>query len=107
TVERRVTMDSTHVIQPGSSRAGRWLEARRFRLAIWISVAEALIVLFSKDLTKVAVAALAVAAVVAWFLGRESRHQVVREALWIFAVSQLLASLAAFLGFLVKWALIT
>jgi hypothetical protein len=102
-----LTMDSTHAIQPGSSRAGRWLEARRFRLAIWIAVAEALIVLFSQDLTKWTVIVLAVVAVVAWFVGRESRHQVVREALWIFAASQLLASLAAVLGFIVKWALIT
>jgi hypothetical protein len=102
-----VLSDSPHAIEPGTSRAGRWLEARRTRFAIWIAVAEALIVLFSHDVTKWTVFALAVASVAAWIFGRNSRSQVVRETLWIFAASQLMAALAAVLGFIVKWALIT
>jgi hypothetical protein len=94
-------------IEPGSSRSGRWLEARRTRIALWIAVLEALIVLFSHDVTKWTVIALAVVALVLWALGRNSRSQTLRELLWIFAASQLTAALASILGFIVKWALIT
>jgi hypothetical protein len=98
--------DSSHAIQP-ESRAGRWLEARRTRLAIWIAVVEAIIVLFSPGITKWTVIVLAALAVVAWMFGRNSRSHLVRETLWILAASQLMAALAAVLGFIVKWALIT
>ncbi len=94
-------------IEPGSSRAGRWLEARRVRISIWIAVIEALIVLFSHDITKWSVIALAVVSLFLWALGRRSDSQTVRELLWILAASQLMAALASILGFIVKWALIT
>lgn len=98
--------DSSHAIQP-ESRAGRWLEERRTRIAIWIAVLESLVVLFSADVTKWTVIVLAAVAVTAWVFGRNSRSHVVRETLWILAASQLMAALAAVLGFIVKWALIT
>ena len=98
--------DSPHAIEAGSSRAGRWLEARRLRLALWISALEALVVLLSHDVTKWTVIALAVVSVLAWIGGRESRHQLVREVLWIFAASQLLAVIAVILAWIVKWAVI-
>jgi hypothetical protein len=94
-------------IEPGSSRSGRWLQARRTRIAIWIAVIEALIVLFSHDITKWAVIALAIVAVILWSLARNSGSQTLRELSWIFAASQLMAALASILGFIVKWALIT
>ena len=98
--------DSPHAVEHGSSRAGRWLEQRRYRLSFWIAGLEALVVLFSHDVTKWTVVALAVVSVLAWLGGRESRSQVVRQVLWIFAASQLLAVIAVILGWIVKWALI-
>ena len=82
--------DSPHAIEHGSSRAGRWLEQHRTRAALWIAAIESVVVLFSHDVTKWTVIALAVVSVLAWLGGRETRSQVVREILWIFAVSQLL-----------------
>ena len=98
--------NSSHAIQPGSTRAARWLEARRFRISLWIEALESLVVLFSHDVTKWTVIALAVVAVLAWLGGRESRHQIVREVLWIFAASQLLAVIGVVLAWIVKWAVI-
>jgi hypothetical protein len=99
--------ESPQVIEPESSRPGGWLETRRVRIAIWIAVVESLIVLFSHDITKWTVIVLAIVGVVMWVLGRNSGSQTVRDLLWIFAASQLLAALASILGFVVKWALIT
>jgi len=102
-----VLSDSTHAIDHGSSRTGRWLAARRIRIALWIAAIECLIVLVSHDVTKWTVFALAIVGTLAWLAGRESKSQTVRSLLWIFAASQLLATIGAVLGFIVKWALIT
>ena len=98
--------DSPHAIEHDSTRAGRWLAAHRLRASLWIAAIEALIVLFSHDVTKWTVIALAVVSVLAWLGGRESRSDVVRQVLWIFAASQLLAVIAVILGWIVKWAVI-
>lgn len=98
---------SPHAIEHGSSRTGRWLAARRVRFSIWIAVLEAIVVLFSHDLTKWTVIALAAVCVLAYALGRGTRSQTLREVLWILAVSQCIATVAVVLGFIVKWALIT
>ena len=97
---------SAHANEHGSSRAGRWLHHRRVRTSLWIAAAEAVIVLVSHDVTKWTIIALAVIAVLAWLGGRESKSQVVREILWIFAAAQLLAVIAVILGWIVKWAVI-
>ena len=94
------------MIDHGTSRAGRWLEAKRFRIALWVAAIEALIVLFSHDLTKWTVIALAVVGVIAWLGGRDSGSHTVRQILWIFAASQLLAVIAVILAWIVKWAVI-
>jgi hypothetical protein len=101
-----VLSDSPRAVQHGSSRAGRWLETRRIRLAAWIAAGEAIIVLFSHDVTKWTVIVLAIVAVFAWLGGRESSSHLVRQVLWIFAASQLLAVIAVILAWIVKWALI-
>ena len=98
--------DSPHAVEHGSSRAGRWLEQRRYRLSFWIAGLEALVVLFSHDVTKWTVIVLAIVGVIAWLGGRDTRSQVVREVLWIFAASQLLAVVAVILAWIVKWAVI-
>jgi hypothetical protein len=101
-----VLSDSPRAVQHGSNRAGRWLETRRVRLACWIAAAEAIVVLFSHNLTKWTVIALAIVSVLAWLGGRESSSHVVRQVLWIFAASQLLAVIAVILAWIVKWAVI-
>ena len=83
-----------------------WLQERRIRLALWIAAAESLLVLVSHNLTKWTVIALAVVAVLAWLGGRESGSQIVRQILWIFAASQLLAVILVILAWIVKWALV-
>jgi hypothetical protein len=93
-------------MEHGASRASRWLEQRRTRLALWVAGAEAIVVLFSHDLTKWTVIVLAVVSVLAWLGGRESGSPLVRQILWIFAASQLLAVIAVILAWIVKWALI-
>ena len=90
----------------GSSRGGRWLQTRRVRLAAWIAAAEALIVLFSHDVTRWTVIVIAIVAVLAWLGGRESGSHLVRQVLWIFAASQLLAVIAVILAWIVTWAVI-
>lgn len=98
--------DSPHAIEHGSSRAGRWLHGRRYRLSFWIAGLEALVVAFSHDVTKWTVVVLAIVGVVAYLGGRDTRSDAVRQVLWIFAASQLLAVVAVILGWIVKWALI-
>jgi hypothetical protein len=97
---------SSQAVEHGSSGLGRWLEAHRMRLAAWIAAAESLVVLFSHDVTKWTVVVLAVVGVVAWLGGRDSGSHIVRQVLWIFAASQLLAVLAVILAWIVKWAVI-
>ena len=98
--------DSPHALDQGSSRAALWLQHRRTRIALWIAAAESIVVLFSHQLTKWTVIVLAVVAVLAWLGGRESRLHVVRQILWIFAASQLLAVIGVILAWIVKWAVI-
>jgi len=101
-----VLSDSSHAVEHGSSRPGRWLQARRFRLALWIAAAEGVVVFFSHDLTRWTVIALAVVGVIGWLAGRESRSNIVRQVLWIFAAAELLAVLIVILAWVVKWAII-
>src|SRR4051812_50069680 len=97
---------SSQAIEHGTTRPGRWLAAHRFRLAVWIAAAEALVVLFSHDLTKWTVIALAVVGAIAYVAGRESGSGVVRHVLWIFAASQLLAGIPGVPRWVRKWGVI-
>ena len=77
-------------IEHGSTRSGRWLRERRFRFPLWIAAFEGLLYLFHA-LQRWAAVALAVIAVgFWWFVARGNRSDILREAGWIFAVSQLL-----------------
>lgn len=95
---------SAHVIEHGTSRPGRWLRARRNRIALTIAALEAVLVAIFHDLTSFTVIALAVVATaVYWAWGRHTRSDTARQATWIFAASQLLAVIAAILAFIVFW----
>jgi heme A synthase len=85
---------------------GGWLRTRRNRLALWIAAGEGLIVAVSHDLTKWTVVALAAIAAVAWMLGRNSSSSTVRQVLWIFVVSQLLAAILVLFAVFFKWLVI-
>jgi hypothetical protein len=98
--------DTPGTVEHGTSKSGRWLEARRIRIAAWIAAVEGIIVIFSSNLTKWTVVVIAIISVISWFAGRESRSHTVRQVLWIFAASQLLAVIAVSLGWIVKWAII-
>jgi hypothetical protein len=94
---------SSHAVEPGP---GGWLKARRNRLALWIAAAEGIIVAISHDVTKWVVIVLAAVAVFAFAYGRKNSSSLVRQALWIFAASQLLALLLVLFAALVKWLVI-
>jgi hypothetical protein len=102
-----VLSDTPQALEPGTSKTGRWLQERRIRIAVWIAALEGLIVLFSHGITRWTVVVLAIVGMVAWFAGRDSSSHTLRQVLWIFAASQLLAVLVTILSWIVKWAVIT
>ncbi|HEX3456107.1 MAG TPA: hypothetical protein VHS03_15905 [Gaiellaceae bacterium] len=85
---------------------GGWLKTRRHRLALWIAAGEGVLVLLSHDLTKWTVVALAAIAAVAWLLGRNTSSNGLRQGLWIFLVSQLVAVILVLFAVFFKWLLI-
>jgi predicted membrane protein len=101
-----VLTGSQQALEHGTSRPGRWLQARRVRSALWIAAAEGILVIFSHATTKWTVIVIAVVAVLAWLGGRDNRSDVVRQVLWIFAASQLLAVITVVLALIVKGAVI-
>ena len=95
---------SPHAIEHGTSGPGRWLRARRTRIALTIAAVEALLVAIFHDVSQWSVIALAIVAfVVYWYVGRSVRSDTFRQVSWIFAVSQLGAVLAAIVAFVVFW----
>jgi hypothetical protein len=91
---------------PAERGPGGWLRARRHRLALWIAAAEGVIVAVSADLTKWTVVALAAVSALAWWFGRNTRSHGLRQALWIFIVSQLIAVVLVLFAVFFKWLLI-
>jgi cytochrome b561 len=96
--------DSAPIVEHGTSRLGRWLRARRNRIAVSIALVEAIIVAIFHDVSRFTVIAVSILAfVLYWYAGRRSRSDGFRQLSWIFAVSQLLAVIAAILAFIVLW----
>jgi hypothetical protein len=98
-----VVSESSHAVEPGP---GGWLRARRIRLSLWIAAVEGIVVAISQDLSKWAVIVLAVIAVFAFVYGRNHSSTLVRQVLWVFAASQLLALLLVLFAVVLKWLLI-
>ena len=87
------SLGSGPVLEHGTSRTGRWLRARRIRIAFWIAVIEGLLVALHVISWWLAVA-IAIAVVASWFgFGHRIRSDTVRQGLWIGAVSQSLVAL--------------
>ena len=76
------------VVEHGSSRAGRWLRAKRLRISLWIAVVEGVLVAFHVIPWWLAV--VAAAAVVAFYFwaGRDLPSDTARQVSWILATSQ-------------------
>jgi hypothetical protein len=99
-----VTTDVQHrTVEPG---LGGRLRFHRVRIALWIAALEGIVVFFSHDLTKWTVMFLAIIAGLLYWLGRNAKSNIVRQLVWIFAASQVLAFVLAMLGWIVKWAVI-
>ena len=87
------SLGSGPALEHGSSRLGRWLRARRIRIAFWIAVAEGILVVFHAISWWLAVAVAALV-VVGWFsLAHRVRSDTTRQVWWIAAVSQALVVL--------------
>jgi len=78
------------VVEHESSRSGRWLRVRRTRLALWIAVFEAALVVFGV-IPRWPAFVVALGLLASYVLvGRRVRSDIVRHISWIGAVSQLL-----------------
>ena len=82
-----------HLIDHGSTRAGRWLRARGLRFASWIAVIEGLLVVLHVIPWFAAIALAALALGFYIWLGRELRSDAARQGSWIAAASQVLVVL--------------
>jgi hypothetical protein len=87
------------VIEYGSTPRGRWLHARRAKLAFGIAVVEGVLVIAHVIPALLAVAA-GIAIVGYWFfLGRHHGSQLARDASWTAALSQAIVALVPLLLF--------
>jgi hypothetical protein len=92
-MEYERSLGSGPALEHGSSRFGRWLHARRIRIAFWIAVAEGILIVFHA-ISWWAAVAIAALVVIGWFsLGHRIRSDTARQAAWIAAVSQALVAL--------------
>jgi hypothetical protein len=83
----------TPVLEHRSSKSSRWLQAYRTRIALWIAIAEGVLVVF--DVIDVLPALLVAALVVGayFWLGQRLKPGLAKDALWIGAVSQAMVAL--------------
>jgi hypothetical protein len=99
-----VVTGTPHAIEHGTSRPGRWLRARRTRIALTIAAVEALLVAIFHDVSQWTVVGLAlIAFLVYWAIGRNAGSDTFRQVSWILAVSQLGAVLAVIVAVIVLW----
>jgi hypothetical protein len=88
-------------LEHGSTRGGRWLRRYRLRIAFWIALVEA-ILLVAGFFDRWAVLFFALLAIVGYFLiASRLRAGVARDAAWTVAVSQALVALVPILVILV------
>jgi len=97
-----MSLYGTQAIEHGSTRSGRWLRDRRLRIALAIAAVEGLIYLVGA-LSWWIVVLFAVVSILLWaYAGRSSRHDVLRNATWILAVSQTMVLLVPLAFWLLK-----
>jgi hypothetical protein len=83
-------MFGAQAIEHGSSRSSRWLRDRRLRITFWIAAIEGFLYLVHILHWWEAVALAVISIMFWWYGGRHNRSDIVRQASWIFAASQLL-----------------
>jgi|SRR5215210_3129872 len=89
------------VLEHGTTRTGRWLRAHRTRIAFWIAVAEAILLVFGA-VSRPGALLVAVLVIVGYlWLGRRIQSPQARDVFWIAAVSQALVALVPLLLFVV------
>jgi hypothetical protein len=89
------------VLEHGTSRSGRWLRENRVRIAIWIAVAEGLLVLVGA-IPKYAAIVIALLVLVGYFsFARRLTWHTGRQAIWIAAASQAIVALVPVLAIIV------
>jgi hypothetical protein len=89
------------VIEHRSTRAGRWLRARRIRIAFWIAAIEGLLVVVHAISWWLAVG-IAAFVIIGWFsFGHQVRSDAARQTWWIVAASQALVALVPILAIIV------
>jgi hypothetical protein len=92
------------VVDRESNRPGGWLHERRWRIALWIAVVEAIIVAIAHDVSRWTVLVLAaIAFAIYYWVGRRSRSGAVHDLTWIFGASQALALMAAILALFISF----
>jgi hypothetical protein len=88
-------------IDHGTSSTGRWLRLHRIRIAIWIAVAEGILILLGA-IPRIPAIVLAVIVVALYFWqGRRIRSDTPRHIAWIAAASQALVALVPVLAIVV------
>ncbi|MDQ2982667.1 MAG: hypothetical protein M3R70_01900 [Actinomycetota bacterium] len=87
------SLPSGPVVEHGTSRLGRWLRARRLRIAVWIALIEGLLIIVHAvpRLTALIVAG-SIVAIYLW-AGRRIDWDAGRQLGWIIATSQALVLL--------------
>ena len=81
------------VVEHGTGRLSRWLRARRLRIALWIAVAEGVLIVFHAIAVPIAIV-VGIAIVALYFTaGDRLRSDTVGQVAWIAAVSQVLVML--------------
>ena len=87
-----------------TTKTGRWLRARRVRLALGIAIVEGIIVAFRGDVSRWTVVAIAIPLLAVYvFWGRHARSDMLRQLAWIAGASQALAVVVVILAFLLNW----
>jgi hypothetical protein len=94
---------SDHAIEHRQSRTGRWLRERRIKFALWIAVAEGILVAILPNVSRWTVIIVAVPLILLYlWSGRSVRSDTIRQLSWIAAASQSLAVVVAILAFVIK-----
>ena len=92
-----------HVLEHRSTPGGRWLRARRLRIAFGVAIVEGLLVVL--DVLDWWIAILLAAAAIGFYLlaGRDLRWYTARQASWIAATAQALVVLVPVLVVVISW----
>ena len=86
--------DTSNVLEHGTTKSGRWLRARRTRIALWIAVIEGILVAVLHDFTRWTVIIIAIPLILLYgFWGRNAKSDTARQITWIAGASQALAVL--------------